>query len=136
MQDTPDTPDERLQRRRARRWKRRARILGPFLAVPLLLAALSLSVDLVEYQPHEESDRLSDRPIQMTRQPAPKPVMRPSLSPTIPTDSPTIGSPAKDTSPEMGDAEGIQGDGADLDVMLPASSLLRPPTPPYALGRP
>jgi len=36
----------------------------------------------------------------------------------------------------MGDAEGIQGDGADLDVMLPASSLLRPPTPPYALGRP
>jgi len=136
MQDTPDTPDERLQRRRARRWKRRARILGPFLAVPLLLAALSLSVDLIEYQPHEESDRLSDRPIQMTRQPAPKPAMRPSLSPTIPTDSPTTGSPAKDTSPEIGDAEEIQGDGADLDVMLPESSLLRPPTPLYALGRP
>ena len=133
MQDTPDTPDERLQRRRVRRWKRRARILGPFLAVPLLLVTLSLSVDLVEYQPHEESDRLSNRPIRMTPQPAPKPAIRPSLSPTIPTTD----APTEDAPEEMGDAEGIHGDGTDLDVMLPASSLLRPPpTPPHALGRP
>lgn len=45
------SPEERLQRRRTRRWKRRARAIGPFVGVTILLAALSLSVDLVEYQP-------------------------------------------------------------------------------------
>ena len=52
-----ETPDERRQRRRVRRWKRRARILGPFLGVPLLLLTLTLSVDLIEYQPRAERDR-------------------------------------------------------------------------------
>ena len=65
MQDVPESPEERQIHRRARRWKRRARILGPFLGIPLLLATLSLSVDLVEYQPQEEKDRLSDQPIRM-----------------------------------------------------------------------
>ena len=35
----------------------RARIAGPFVGVSILLAALSLSVDLIEYQPREEPDR-------------------------------------------------------------------------------
>ncbi len=57
------SPEERLQRRRTRRWKRRARAIGPFVGVTILLAALSLSVDLVEYQPTPKVDRRADRPI-------------------------------------------------------------------------
>lgn len=61
--DTPDSPDERMQKRRARRWKRRGRIVGPFVGVLLLLATLTLSVDLIEYQPQPPAERLSDRPL-------------------------------------------------------------------------
>jgi hypothetical protein len=97
MQEAPDTPDERLQRRRVRRWKRRARILGPFLGVPVLLLALSLSVDLIEYQPQDEPDRLSDRPIRMTQPAAARPIMRPSLSSPTQAGSPTPATPRMST---------------------------------------
>ncbi len=64
MLDLPETPEERFPRRRMRRWKRRGRIMGPFLGVPILLATLSLSVDLIEYTAQPAPDRLVDRPIQ------------------------------------------------------------------------
>jgi hypothetical protein len=130
MQEAPDTPDERLQRRRVRRWKRRARILGPFLGVRVLLLALSLSVDLIEYQPQDEPDRLSDRPIRMAQPAAARPIMRPSLS------SPTqAGSATPATAEDVDAGQESDSDGADLDVMLPETSLMRTPTPPYAMGR-
>ena len=62
-QDVPESPEERMERRRTRRWKRRARIAGPFLGVTMMLGALTLSVDLIEYQPQEPQQRLTDRPI-------------------------------------------------------------------------
>jgi hypothetical protein len=127
MQDTPDTPDERFQRRRIRRWKRRGRILGPFLGVPLLLLTLWLSVDLVEYQPQEEPDRLADRPIRMTRPRTTQSTMRPGLSATTQANS------RIPVAPE--DAEGTNGDSIDLDVILPSAPGLRPPTPPYVVKR-
>ena len=79
MQDLPETPDERAQRRRVRRWKRRARILAPFLGLPILLAALALSVDMIEYVPQPPPDKLADRPIHL----APKDVKRPSPRPLV-----------------------------------------------------
>ena len=45
--------EERRRTRRTRRWKRRARILAPIASLPLLLATLMLSVDIVEYRPEE-----------------------------------------------------------------------------------
>jgi hypothetical protein len=127
MQETPDTPDERLQRRRVRRWKRRARILGPFLGVPLLLLTLSLSVDLVEYQPHEERDRLADRPIRMTRKVIARPIPRPTVSTPTSIDSPI----------PIGGNESGEGtnDSLDLELNAPSGDSMRPPTPPYALKR-
>ena len=61
--DRPESPDERKQRRRVRRWKRRARMVGPFLGVTAVLVTLALSVDLIEYQPQPPKERLTDRPI-------------------------------------------------------------------------
>ncbi|MAG33366.1 MAG: hypothetical protein CL908_21020 [Deltaproteobacteria bacterium] len=61
--ERPESPDERQARRRTRRWKRRAHIVGPLLGIPLLLGTLLLSVDLIEYQPTKKPDRLIDRPI-------------------------------------------------------------------------
>ena len=61
--DRPESPAERRARRRVRRWKRRARMAGPFLGLPILVGALALSVDLIEYDPEPVQDRLSDRPI-------------------------------------------------------------------------
>ena len=91
MLDVPESPEERQRKRRVRRWKRRGRIAGPFLGIPLLLLTLSLSVDLVEYQPHEKKDRLADQPIRFasgTTEPAStaSPV-RPGLLEDIPSPS-------------------------------------------------
>ncbi len=127
MQDAPDTPDERLQRRRIRRWKRRARILGPFLGVPILLLTLSLSVDLIEYRPHPESNRLADQPLQMPLQQNTQPSVRPSLLATSDAGA-LIPTPADDTL-------AIGGDSIDLDVTLPSASWQRSPTPPYVVNR-
>lgn len=127
MQDAPDTPDERLQRRRIRRWKRRARILGPFLGVPILLLTLSLSVDLIEYRPHPESNRLADQPLQMPLQQNTQPSVRPRLLATSDASA-LIPTPADDTL-------AIGGDSIDLDVTLPSASWQRSPTPPYVVNR-
>lgn len=127
MQDAPDTPDERLQRRRIRRWKRRARILGPFLGVPILLLTLSLSLDLIEYRPHPESNRLADQPLQMPLQQNTQPSVRPRLLATSDASA-LIPTPADDTL-------AIGGDSIDLDVTLPSASWQRSPTPPYVVNR-
>ena len=127
MPNLPDTPDERLRRRRVRRWKRRARILGPFLGVPLLLLILSLSVDLVEYQPQEKPDRLTDRPIRMNQQQSTEPTMRPSLLAPTGADSAILTS--------QDNAERSHSESIALDVMLPSALLLRSPTPPSAIRR-
>lgn len=127
MQDAPDTPDERLQRRRIRRWKRRARILGPFLGVPILLLTLSLSLDLIEYRPHPESNRLADQPLQMPLQQNTQPSVRPRLLATSDASA-LIPTPADDTL-------AIGGDSIDLDVTLPSASWQRSPMPPYVVNR-
>ena len=64
MRENLEFTDDRARRRRIRRLKRYARLVGPFLAIPLLVAALSLSVDLIEYQSQpSDQDHLLDRPI-------------------------------------------------------------------------
>jgi hypothetical protein len=127
MQNTPDTAEERLQRRRVRRWKRRARILGPFLGVTLLLLTLSVSVDLIEYQPQEEPDRLTDRPIRLQRQAITRPITQTSLSATTRTASPTP-SPTVETGK-------VNRDSIDLDITSPSTPSLHSPTTPDARGR-
>ncbi len=130
MLDLPETPDERFQRRRMRRWKRRGRILGPFLGVPILLAALSLSVDWIEYTPQRGPDRLVDRPIRLlpSQQTLPTPTTnesdiaattRPDL--TIPIAADRVLEPNRDA--------------LDLDLMLPSSPLPRPTTSSYVMDQ-
>ena len=46
-----ETQTDRSTRRRLRRWRRRAQVVAPLLAVPAMLGLLILSVDLIEYQP-------------------------------------------------------------------------------------
>jgi hypothetical protein len=130
MLDLPDTPDERFQRRRMRRWKRRGRILGPFLGVPILLAALSLSVDWIEYTPQPAPDRLAARPIRMLpkQQTLPTPTSneaeiaataRPDL--TIPIAADRVLEPNRDA--------------LDLELMLPSPPPPRPTTSSYVMDQ-
>lgn len=61
MHDVTESPEQRMQRRRARRWKRRARIVSPLLGLPLLVATLALSVELITYSPVAPQEKLTDR---------------------------------------------------------------------------
>jgi hypothetical protein len=120
MQDLPDTPEQRRQRRRLRRWKRRARILAPFLGLPLLLGALSLSVDLIEYRPTTKPELLADRVIKITRDEARQAITRPDLSATT---QPNLPPP---TAPD--DVIDLDRDARDLDLTLSATPpTFRPP---------
>ena len=129
-QDVPESPEERMLRRRARRWKRRARIVGPFLGVSALVATLALSVDLIEYQPQPEQNRSSHRPL-------PEPLaqrqqnMDSSLAKSVATTSVVTANPAM-----------IGGENPGLDVtLMPVETGtdaqleqdLAMPTHPYAL---
>jgi hypothetical protein len=68
--------EERIRNRVRHRWRRRARIVAPFAALPLLLGTLLLSVDIIEYSPQPPRVALtSSRP---TPQPAAR--IRPSLA--------------------------------------------------------
>lgn len=58
--------EKRIRNRRMRRWRRRLRIAVPFMTLPLLVAALVLSVGIIEYNPKEPPERLTDRPISKT----------------------------------------------------------------------
>lgn len=62
MFEGTDSPEDRLALRRTRRWRRRARIVAPFMTVPVMLGLLVLSVDLIEYQPASRPDRPNERP--------------------------------------------------------------------------
>ena len=126
--DRPGSPEERKQRRRSLRQKRRARIAGPFLGIPLLLGTLMLSVDLIEYDLQPEGERLVDRPtpegvVEKARKP------KAASSPSVPTTS-IVSTPQK-----------VAEDGLGRDVTLQAKNdgdLQRdfaPPTQPYALDR-
>jgi hypothetical protein len=107
-----------------RRWKRRARIVAPFLGVPILLAALALSVDFIEYRPQPKRERLSDQPIRIEPD-----RVRPSVShmPVAPV------APMQDPHTATSDVVGVEG-ADDFDVMLPPTSETHEPTPPAALG--
>ncbi len=132
MSTGPNTPEQRQHRRRIRRIKRRLRIFGPFLAVPILLATLALSVDLVEYQPTEEPDRLSDRPIRIEKAKDARRAPQPSYISTIPVTSAT---PAPGDLAIAKDAP-IGREFVGLDLELPdTDSLQPPPTPPESVGR-
>jgi hypothetical protein len=56
-----ETKIDRDTRRRLRRWRRRAQVAAPLLAVPAVLGLLILSVDLIEYQPSAPA-RSASRP--------------------------------------------------------------------------
>jgi hypothetical protein len=73
MLDSTESQADRLARRRARRWQRRARIAGPFLVVPAMLGLLVLSVDLIEYQPAEPAEPAQMRsPAKTAARPGPE----------------------------------------------------------------
>jgi hypothetical protein len=137
MNELHESPDERMLKRRARRWKRRARIAGPLLSVPILVLTLALSVDLIEYQPQEPQEKLADRPI-------PESILAKQHSRAIPHRT-TVSEASVAPPPSSLSAEGTQGlptgtSGIDLslnatDATVDAQSPgdFAPPTPPYAL---
>ena len=114
-QDLHESPDQRMQRRRARRWKRRARIVGPLLSIPLLLATLVLSVDLIEYQPQPPKPRMVDRPI-------PAEVLEKQRARESTNDLPLSATASVVSSPVLGtDAASTLGqNGSRLDLTLGA----------------
>lgn len=129
--DLHESPEERLQRRRVRRWKRRGRIVAPFLGIPLLMGTLALSVDLIEYTPQNSRERLSDRPLPSSqaierRQNAQAAVRQGAmrLSPSA----------ALATTPSVATAEPDLANGT-IDLDLPADAQgqmpLLPPTQPH-----
>lgn len=125
MRNRPDTPDERIQRRRSRRWKRRVRILGPFLGVPVLLATLAFSVDFIEYQPRPEPDHLTDRPIRISPETN-------SSATSIVQPGPSQSFPARRPVPaDTDNALDASGDSIARDSES-APLVLRPPSRPYA----
>lgn len=124
-QSVARTPDEKLHRRRVRRWKRRARIAGPFIGITILLAALSLSVDLIEYQPRKTADRLSDRPINVNARTNAEESER-SHSYVDNSATSTL-SVVPDRDPK------IAAELLSLDLALPSTRVARAPTPPEAI---
>ena len=118
--DTPESPEERLQRRRARRWKRRARIAGPFLGLPLLVGTLALSVDLITYSPAPEREKLTDRPL-------PEAVKKPKTTVRVPMPSTVLSDAAPVVAPQA------PTQNLDLDLGLEDDANAAAPTPPYAL---
>ncbi len=131
--DVHESPDERMQRRRARRWKRRMRMAGPFLGIPLLLGTLALSVDLIEYDPEPAPARLSDRPI-------PKAVAEKAAARgEAPTSAPSVSGASVVESGATSFAP-TRSPSPDLELQLGAEGTTReqipdfaPPPAPYAL---
>lgn len=128
-QDVTESLEERMQRRRARRWKRRARIVGPFLGVLLLVGMLALSVDIIEYQPQTPRDRLSDRPL-------PDSVLEKQSNRGIPVSASVSTASVVPAQPM---ANGGGGSGFDVTLMpaeagtdLQPRREFSPPMPPYA----
>lgn len=88
MLDTHESNDDRLARRRARRWNRRARIFAPFLAVPAMLGVLLLSVNLIEHRPDGSREEASSN----RRTPALHAAdHRPARAPSAPIERDAVG---------------------------------------------
>lgn len=120
------------RRRLGRRWKRRLRLVAPFMSLPLLIAVLILSVDLIEYRPEEKPSSPDER----------------SIPPTVESAK------ADPDSAHLGDGRSLVGSGSpqarrvrpisptaldldlDLDLRLPDMEALRASPPPDALGGP
>ncbi len=127
LPDRHESPEERMQRRRVRRWKRRGRIIAPFLGVSALLATLAISVDLIEYQPQPTKKRLSDRPL-------PTAVTQPNSGRAIPLRA------SVSTASVVTPAPLVESQALDLRLM-PEDDRARaerdrdfpPPQPPYAI---
>lgn len=136
--DRHESPEERMQRRRARRWRRRARMAGPFVGLSALLGTLALSVDLIEYQPQVQKNRLSDRPLPAAvANPQPE---RPRLPGASMGTSTGASMATSVSSASVVTARPYDGD-ARLDVTLGVDAVggqdldreLAPPPSPYAL---
>ncbi len=125
MNDVPESPEQRMQRRRARRWKRRARIAGPLLGLPLLVATLALSVDLITYSPVTPQKKLTDRPLpEATRERSSTRIPLPATGiSTTPVVEPATGTPSIDLDLDLS----LEGETASLTRDFP------PPARPYAL---
>ena len=61
--DISETLEERQRKRLIRHWKRRARILGPFLGIPLVFGALALSMDFVSHLPEAQVAKAQARAV-------------------------------------------------------------------------
>lgn len=119
MNEAHESPEQRLQRRRARRWKRRARIAGPFLGLPLLVGTLALSVDLITYSPAPAREKLADRPL--PRVDKAQPAAR------VPMPSTVMSTAAPVVAPEP------PGNKFALDLGLEEDATNAAPKPPAAL---
>jgi hypothetical protein len=71
----PSKLEERINNRRRRRWNRRARIIAPFASLPILLATLLLSVDIIEYEPQQPRIDSANKSVSRSM-----PKIRPSLA--------------------------------------------------------
>jgi hypothetical protein len=112
--DRSESPEERAQRRRARRWMRRARMAAPFLGVSAVLATLALSIDLIEYQPEPPTERRTNRPI-------PGPVHDRGTRLPAPTPSTLSAASVLGSEPASGrDLLGNNGSGLDVDLAAEA----------------
>jgi len=134
MKDVHESPEQRTQRRRARRWRRRGRIVAPFLGIPLLMGTLALSVDLIEYHPQQPRERLSDRPL-----PSEDVIARRKNEQAARTANAmgiTAGSTLA-TSPSVATADlDLETSALQLDLPpVPTEANLRPPTVPYSPTR-
>lgn len=131
MEYRSETPTENLQRRRARRWKRRARIVGPLVGVPLLLATLVLSVDAVEHRPQKAQDRLVDRPITLPPEQSNVQSQRARMEPTTNPSrlDPSHVSLTAAVSPN--DFLASKDNAIAFEAAPAAVPLPKPPPPPY-----
>jgi len=100
-------------------------MVGPFLGIPLLLGTLTLSVDLIEYDPQPEQDRLSDRPIPEAVSVADSP----STPPTRLHTRTSVSSASVVSAPDAGAVDDL------LDVTLAGDAPL-PNARPYAAPPP
>lgn len=123
-----DRLEERIKNRRARRWKRRARIIGPFLAIPLLFATLVLSIDLIEYErvePEATTPKVTARKLDASAAPtAPYHAAREVMATS------SIPNPNVVTGPQI---EGSLQRAIDMTPVLPKPNELRPPIAPSPL---
>ena len=128
LNDVPESPEQRMQRRRVRRWKRRMRMAGPFVGISLLLGTLSLSVDLIEYEPQPEAERLSDRPMP-ARVIEKSPAARRTPSARSVSGSSVVETGANEMAPSQEIELQLEG-GTERD----SAREFAPPPRPYALG--